>query len=565
MKAATFLAAAALGLALTPAAHTAVVAYPSSQTIMPSGPLPADGGTKIALNAARYETDDGLVVVTGAKNVSVALDVSGLAPLTVQLFWGHYVLFGAKAIPDALLPWDGSARGSEKPNQPLWIQVTVPSDAKPGLYTGTLTVTADGKATAVPLTVRVFDVTLPAPGTAMGNLLTSFNITPEAYLNSVDSMYGLGTGHGFLTANQLLFGFLSRYRITPSSWGYGDPKSPSGYTTSSKWWLNAADAMTSLMSATQGFAAMWVPISNNRWSPHTYVGGLSPYQPELWCDYLASVRSFWTSRGWLTSNVPYVFGMDEPGLAGEKVVGRQAAVVHRCFPGAKVLMTGNPSPRGVTDFLLRGDGRLDIWAVLANRFYGEFTVPEQQKAGSSRERLKYDAIQKARAAGAQIWTYNYAGTGTPGFLATEPLSDPRMYMLWAALEGLQGVLYNEGMAVYKAGNPFTAVAQEGAYVLLYPSPNGPLPSARLEQIRDGIEDWAIYNMVRVRKGIGAVRAILGGAGLFSADRSGVKLSCTVGCELAGPQPFSWPLWSRDATTPRRIEAAKLAALQAASS
>jgi len=564
MKVLTFLAAAALGFALVPAAQAAVAAYPSSQTIMPSGPLPPDGGTKLVLNTARYETEDGLIVVAGARSVSVALDASGLAPLGVQLLWGHYVSFGAKSVPDALLPWDGSAKSSERPNQPIWIQVTVPPEAKPGVYAASIAVTADGKVTTVPLSVKVFNVMLPAPGTAIGNLLTSFNVTPEAYLNTVDSLYGLKAGWRFLAANQLLFGFLSRYRITPSSWGYGDPKVATGYTTSPKWWLNAADAMTSLMSGTQGFAAMWVPISNNRWSPHDYVGGLSPYEPERWCGYLGAVRSFWVDRGWLTTNVPYVFGMDEPGLSGEKVVARQAAVVHRCFPGAKVLMTGNPSPKGVTDFLLKGDSRLDIWAVLGNRFYGEFTVPKQQKAGTSRARVKYDAIQKARAAGSQIWSYNYAGTGTPGFLATEPLSDPRMFMLWNALEGLQGVLYNEGLAVYRGGNPFTAVDRDGAYVLLYPGPSGPIPSARLEQIRDGIEDWAIYNMIRVRKGLGAVRAILGGAGLFSADSSGVKLACTVGCQLKGSQPFSWPLWSQDATTPRRIEAAKLAALQAAS-
>ena len=67
-------------------------------------------------------------------------------------------------------------------------------------------------------------------------------------------------------------------------------------------------------------------------------------------------------------------------------------------------------------------------------------------------------------------------------------------------------------------------------------------------------------MVRVRRGADDVRAILGGAGLFSATRAGVQPACTINCELRSATKFSWPQWSRDASTPHRIEKAKLAAL-----
>jgi hypothetical protein len=61
-----------------------------------------------------------------------------------------------------------------------------------------------------------------------------------------------------------------------------------------------------------------------------------------------------------------------------------------------------------------------------------------------------------------------------------------------------------------------------------------------------------------------VRAILGSAGLFSASRGRVKLACHLGCELRGATKYSWPRWSRDASTAARIERAKLALLRAAS-
>jgi hypothetical protein len=70
-------------------------------------------------------------------------------------------------------------------------------------------------------------------------------------------------------------------------------------------------------------------------------------------------------------------------------------------------------------------------------------------------------------------------------------------------------------------------------------------------------------MVRVRRGADDVRSILGRTGLFSATRAGVRLACTLNCELRSATKFAWPLWSRDVTTPRRIEAAKLAVLSSA--
>ena len=102
-------------------------------------------------------------------------------------------------------------------------------------------------------------------------------------------------------------------------------------------------------------------------------------------------------------------------------------------------------------------------------------------------------------------------------------------------------------------------------VLLYPGETGPIPSARLEQIRAGIEDWEVFDVVRRRFGAARVRTILGRHGLFSADAAGIKLSCLVGCDIKGPTPDAWPEWSRDWTTAARIEAARADALRLAAS
>jgi Glycoside hydrolase 123, catalytic domain len=545
---------AVAAIALTPAANGSVLAYPSSQTIPPAGRLPQGGSPVLTLNAAIGEREGAWLVVSDAQDVSASIDGSGLGPLKAAVYFGHFVLFGGRPVPDALLPWDGKDRPVEKPNQPLYLQVLVPDDARPGGYRATVHVTADGRTTDVPVTITVFDVHLPPPGAIQGNLLTSFHVVPESYVNKADDLYHLGSNPARSAANQALFSFFAAQRISPQSWGFGEPRSPAGYTSSAKWWLDAAGNM--VKEDPGAFATMRIPISNQRASPHNRIAGISPFAPETWCDYLRSVRSFWDGHGWLDGHVAYLYTLDEPGPAGMKVVARQAAAGHRCFPGAQMLVTGNPSVRNHFLWDNNGGDDVDIWAVLSRRYYGQY----------GKEWEKYDLIQQARRAGKMIWSTTYLGNqGTPGFTATEPLSDPRMFLLWNALEGIRGTLYAEGTTSYTKGNPLASVADGGEYVLVYPGPNGPIASARLEQIRDGIEDWDVFDLVRRKHGLAAVRTILANAGLFSATAQGVKLACSYKCDLPGSAPYSWPQWSHDASTAAKIEQAHLAALKLAAS
>ena len=547
----------------------AVVTYPSSATIPATGPLPVGSGAALSLNAAIGEQEAGQIVIAGAKAVSAALDTGTLGRIQARLAWAHFVSFDGRPIPDALVPWDGGERPAEKANQPLYVILEIPYGTVPGTYAATVTVTADGVATPVKVSLRVFSFQLPKPNSAAGNLATSFHLSAETYINAVGQIAGFKQATEFKAAQAPLYSFLAGWRISPSSWGYSEPKTTAGYVASPKWWLDALGNVSETFAVQPGFSALRVPISSNRASAVNRIAGVDPSNPESWCDYLKAVQTFWGGQPWYAGALAYLYAQDEPGSEGMKLVARQAKALHMCFPGAKALVTGNPSPTGSNSFLwLSKDGsNLDIWTVLANRYYGKYTVPEATKAGIDNSRLNQRPIDAVRKAGAAVWTYNYwyANNPTPGYTATEPLSNPRMLELWAALEGLTGVLYGEGTTNYKAGSdPFTSVDRLGRFVLLYPAKDAPIPSARLLQIRDGIEDWAIYNAVRKRGGAAKVRSILGAAGLFSADARGVQLGCTVGCAIRTATPFAWPVWSSDSTTPAKIEAAKVAALQAAS-
>ncbi len=562
MKSVVLLTAMLAAAGSVHSAHAGVAAYPSSTTVFPSGPLPPGGAHVLRLNAAVGEREGGLVVVTRAARVAVSVDQRDLGPIVLHVAFGHFVHFGSRLVPDALIPWDGSERATEEPNQPIYVQAEVPPRTKPGIYRARLRVSEGRRTVPVQLSVRVFSVTLPRPGTA-GSLPTSFHLSPETYVNRVRRLYGETSPPALQAANDALYGFLSSYRLSPASWGFGEPRTLAGYGPSAKWWKDSLANMTREMAAGP-FPALRIPISSNRTASRSYIGSVDPFRPDTWCPYLGSVHGFWESHGWLGPGViPYLYAYDEPGFEGQRLVARQAAAAHRCFRGARVLMTGNPSPDGRNDFLWKGsvDDDVDIWTILSRRYYGTFTSPGRR----DRERRNLRTIDAVRSRGKHIWAYTYAGSGTPGLLATEPLSDPRLFLLWTSLENVRGVLYGEGTTSYKGiASPLESVASGGEFVLLYPGRTAPIPSARLEQIRDGIEDWELLHLVRRARGAAAVREILGGAGLFSAGRGGVRLACTVGCDLRGAAPFAWPRWSRGASTPARIERARLAALRVAS-
>ena len=83
---------------------------------------------------------------------------------------GYYDVLLDKPVADAII-------------QPVWVTVTVPADAKAGLYTGKLTVTAGEKVTTVPVELTVCDWKTPNPkdGQSIVGLFPSFEGTANMY------------------------------------------------------------------------------------------------------------------------------------------------------------------------------------------------------------------------------------------------------------------------------------------------------------------------------------------------------------------------------------------------
>ncbi len=538
-------------------AQATVAAYPSGTSFAATGAAPAHGSSSVSLAMPIGAVDDAVLLAHGAQHVS-ALTTSIDPALQMHLLFAHYVSVVGKLVPDALEPWDGSERATEETNQPIWVQITVPQGTAPGPYTGSVSLVADGTPTVIPISVDVANVTLPAPGEVSGSLLTAFNVSAQSYGGEVKKLYGVGPDQslpGF-------FSFLAAYGISPNNWGYGNPNSKSGYTSSSNWFKDKPARMTEAVGNPRQFAAMWIPIANQR-GPET--AGISAYQPGTWCPYLKAVRSFWENHGWIPGAYPYLYGMDEPGAKLYKIIRLQAEAVHSCWPGSHLVVTTRP--QAANRYLWNGGkDDIDVFAVLESRYYGEYTNPRPYAHGQRRATMFLHYINAARKKGKQIWTYTYESPAhtTPGLAAVERASAPRMFTAWAALEDVTGILRGQAMTNYDPNsNPLDTNNKGGGdYVLIYPGRDAPIASARLEELREGIEDWEILNIVRQKHGSKAIVKLL--SPLFSTTATGAKLACSNGCPIKNKIPYSWPLFSNDATTATKIAQMRAKALAAAS-
>ena len=120
--AAVLFAGTATGAARTTQGTVAV--YPAGTTFTATGAAPKHSSSSVSLAMPIGATDDAVLLARGAAQISAT---ASIAPaLQIHLLFAHYVSVNGKPVPDALEPWDGSQRATEKPNQPVWVQITVP-------------------------------------------------------------------------------------------------------------------------------------------------------------------------------------------------------------------------------------------------------------------------------------------------------------------------------------------------------------------------------------------------------------------------------------------------------
>jgi hypothetical protein len=396
---------------------------------------------------------------------------------------------GAGMYPDALIPFvnplDGqplnTARFKGAPfdvepeaNQPVWVDVFVSKDTAPGVYTNTVTVTADAqRPVEIPISLTVWNFTLPDTPSMRANFGGFGERIAAAHKVERNSKE-------MRVLEERYAGALAAHRICPLIPGYLYPKVNADGS------VDPTDTHAALKEWMERFHITGFPISFQGREP---LGK----ERERNAKYLKSIFSYLKDNGW--EKFAYIYVLDEPNDAtAYEEVRQRAKLIHESEPGIKVLCTEQPTPQEAAWGTLVES--VDIWVPL-------WTLFEEKSAA---ERL---------AAGEALWSYTALcqgdkGRDTPYWQIDFPLLDYRIPAWESWRYGITGLLYWTTVYWQKAGDVWTnpVTYGEGRYAyngegsLFYPGAAagfaGPVASLRLKQIREGLEDYEYFKLLEQR-------------------------------------------------------------------
>jgi len=379
--------------------------------------------------------------------------------------------------------------------QPVWFTVDVPDGTPAGTYRGFINVQADGlpaQTVGLELTVRPFSLPL------RGRLKTAFCLSPgiwEAWYKPEEVRQRLGLKEGYThgplyssyecqdvlpKAKWLeMYDFLLAHRLSPTVI-YSHLKNGRSRTVPSR--EDMEYCYQRGMNATCLANVDVLPA--NPAAADRFMAQL-----EAW---LADWEKFVKAKNW-PDVTWYVHGFDEsemrpdPAKTVDPSIRRVYGTIKQKFPWLK-RETANP-------YHAKHVGMFDIWTPLTQQITPE-SLPKY------RER---------QAAGDEVWAYVCCGPGRPyaNLFIDFPGVDPRILGWQFYQYRLTGFLYYL-IDLYEYQENWNRVADKWPKrpwntlsfktnsdgILLYPGPDAtPLASTRLENLRDGIEDYEVLAML----------------------------------------------------------------------
>ncbi len=380
--------------------------------------------------------------------------------------------------------------------QPVWFTVDVPHGAVPGDYMGVITVEADGlqpQSAALTLTVRSFS--LPV----RGKLKTAFCICPGMWeiwykpdevkklLNMTDQ-----TSHGVLYTsyeceNVLpkekwleMYDFLLAHRLSPTVI-YSGLKNGRARTVPAmedmQYCYDRGMNATCLLNV-NGVSQDPEKAKKDLEAIHNWLKGWEGFVKEKnWKDFTWYIHSY-DETEMQTARRDYF----------DYAIPVTHSYIQKHFPWVK-LETANP-------YYERHKDLFDIWTPLTNQI----------------NEKNIETYRKVQAGGQEVWAYVCCGPGKPyaNFFIDFPGVAPRI-LPWQFFQyKITGFLYylvnhyqpteNWNMNAPKwpdrPWNPLSYNTNSDG-ILIYPGPDAtPLASTRLENLRDGIEDFEALEILK---------------------------------------------------------------------
>jgi Domain of unknown function (DUF4091)/Family of unknown function (DUF6067) len=364
-------------------------------------------------------------------------------------------------------------------SQPLWIDVLTPTDAAPGEYIGTITISADGiRPHNVPIELTVWDFALPETP-SMRTYFGNANV-----LARPPQVTGIGLAEDEQRALTTAYAeLMAAHRICAPIPPFLMPRVNADGNIDSKPTHAALQQWIERFHIT-GFPIWFLGMSGRGWQ-----GDPLGANRERNARYLRSMYLYLRAHHW--EKMAYIYVADEPSSreAYDDVRAR-SKFIRDVAPALKVLCTTGPEvPNPRWGSLV---GWVDVWVPLWPKF-------------------DEAAVKKRQSAGEEIWAYTALCQGrqqTPFWQLDFPLLNYRIPMWISWRLGIKGLLYwnttNWTSARDVWTNPVTYEDQynmEGS--LLYPGADagvqGFITSIRLKQIREGLEDYEYLAILAQRR------------------------------------------------------------------
>ncbi len=351
--------------------------------------------------------------------------------------------------PDPILNFQHSCDVVAEDLQSFWVRIYAPRYQKPGIYRGTVTVTADGQPPmeiALNVTVRTF--TLPDQSA----LPTAISFSRPAVFNGKDELWSRRKFEyaDFLADYKMDYDHL--YRRDAPDWEVLEHLHRQGRLVA----FNLGNVFNAGIDAAHFEEQMAQTIKRLR-------------------------PAYEKAKALGLLDYAYIYGFDEQSEKQFGVLEKCAKALKEAFPGVITMTTSYDHSFGV-DTVIKS---IDAWCPLTPKFN-----PEK--------------VAAARAQGRYIWWYICIGPNPPyaNWFVESPAIEARLIQgAMSAKYQPDGFLYyalsiwnkNTGIdqGPYTTWNPVSFRTWHGDGSLFYCDKDlHPVPSIRMENYRDGMEDYA---------------------------------------------------------------------------
>lgn len=487
--------------------------------------LPTDSGNRASMAAARNDWEAVQVVVRPEANLEgLAAEVSpfrqadggaviGKERIQVLRSYYHFVDHPTDATgvrdywPDALPPLDAPIDVEAGQNQPLWVLVHVPEDAKPGDYHATLTLKAEGFSAEAPILLHVWDFALPK----QNHLKTAFGFSP----GEVYRYHGLKTEEDKRKVVDLYLKSFGEHRISPYDPTPLDPIRvkflPKADPPRAEVDFAAFDKAMERAVKQYGFNNFRLGIQgmgggtfHARHDPSIEgFGENTPQYQAMFASQVQQIEAHLREKGWL--DMAFVYWFDEPDPKDYEFVADGMKRLEKYAPGLVRMITEQPS----SEF----DAHVNVWcpvshnydhaAAEARRAHGErfwWYVCTGPKAPYCTLFIDHPATElrvwhwqtwQRNIVGTLVWQSNY-WTSSAAYpdQPQNPYEDPMGYVSgYSTPKGTKSFWGNgDGRFIY----PPLAAATPSSTPVLEP----PVSSIRWEMLREGVEDYECLYILR---------------------------------------------------------------------